>query len=248
VRVPAVIRRHLSHRSRRRIRTLRGIAHGAVLRGNGVTCVVCGGRFRHLLPYDGRPGARCPRCESLERHRRAVGHWRDRLDLFDTPRRVLHIAPEPGLERLLRRADNLDYVTGDLEPGHADRVVDLTAMAEADGSYDVVICSHVLEHVGDDVAAMREIARVLRPGGVAYLVVPHDPAGRAVYEDPTITSPSARRAAFGREDHVRLYSAAGFEERLRGAGLDVEDVPTGPGDEQPDPPDKTVLARPGRTR
>jgi SAM-dependent methyltransferase len=248
VTVPAVIRRHLSHDSRRRLRELRGIARGGLLRGSAVTCAVCGGGFRHLLPYDGRPGALCPRCESLERHRRAVGHWRDHLDLFRAPRRVLHIAPEPGLERLLRRADNLDYVTGDLEPGHADRVVDLTATTEPDRSFDVVICSHVLEHIGDDAAAMAEIARMLRPGGTAYLVVPHDPGAAEVYEDPTITSPAARRVAFGRADHVRVYSAPGFSSRLRDAGLDVEDVPLRPGEEHPGPPDLTVLARRPGTR
>jgi SAM-dependent methyltransferase len=47
-----------------------------------------------------------------------------------------------------------------------------TLAAFADGSLDFVVASHVLEHLEDPVAALRSMLRVLRPGGVAFLILP----------------------------------------------------------------------------
>ena len=46
---------------------------------------------------------------------------------------------------------------------------DATALAAADGSYDAVFCYHLLHHADDWRAAVRESARVLRPGGRLYV-------------------------------------------------------------------------------
>jgi SAM-dependent methyltransferase len=96
--------------------------------------------------------------------------------------------------------------------------MDITDIRFPDASFDVVYCSHVLEHVDDDRAAMRELRRVLRPDGWAILLVPITAA--VTYEDPTIVEPAARVAAFGQEDHVRRYGPD-YVDRLREAGFDV---------------------------
>ena len=44
--------------------------------------------------------------------------------------------------------------------------MDIHQMPFPDNAFDTVLCNHVLEHVADDIQAMREIARVLRPGGL----------------------------------------------------------------------------------
>ena len=62
------------------------------------------------------------------------------------------------------------YVTADLEPGF-DIQVDIENLAVEDASFDVVICSHVLEHVNDTLA-LASIHRVLRPGGILIAMVP----------------------------------------------------------------------------
>lgn len=199
-------------------------ALSVALRGPGLHCPVCGGDFRVFRAFRGRQVAMCPGCRSLERHRAALLIWRSQTNLFDEPLRVLHFAPEPGLETLLRAAPNLDYVTADIEPGVADRVIDITGIDAPDGAFDVVLCSHVLEHIPDDARAMREIRRVLSPTGWAFLVVPTDPGRQEVYEDPSIVTPEGRLAAFGQADHVRWYTGAAFEERLRLAGFAVRRV------------------------
>jgi ubiquinone/menaquinone biosynthesis C-methylase UbiE len=101
--------------------------------------------------------------------------------------------------------------------------VDLTALDLPDASFDAVLCSHVLEHVEDDAAAMRELARVTAPGGWCLVMVPLDLHREATYEGPTITSPEQRLQHFLQRDHVRLY-APDIGDRLSLASFDVERV------------------------
>ncbi len=144
-----------------------------------VRCPLCGKTARRFRPFGGgtvvRPNARCPRCDSLERHRLIWLYLRDETDLFTPaaePRRMLHVAPEPVLRERLAGEPLIDYLSADLEPGVADVQMDITAIDFPDDSFDVIYCSHVLEHVPDDALAMRELCRVLRPSGWAILQVP----------------------------------------------------------------------------
>ena len=146
---------------------------------------------------------------------------RDRTNLFTGRLRLLHFAPEKCLRPVLSALPNLDYVTADLRPGRAMVVADVTAIPFADGAFDAVLCSHVLEHVPDDRRAMREIYRVLTPGGWAVVLVPLEPGRAQTYEDPTITSPEDRARSFGSPNHVRVYGRD-YKDRLADAGFTVE--------------------------
>jgi ubiquinone/menaquinone biosynthesis C-methylase UbiE len=95
---------------------------------------------------------------------------------------------------------------------------DLTDLPFEAHSFDGVYCSHVLEHVPDDQQAMRELRRILLPGGWALFQVPIQ--RRTTFEDPTITSPELRRELFGQPDHVRIYGRD-FRQRLARAGFAV---------------------------
>lgn len=99
--------------------------------------------------------------------------------------------------------------------------VDLLDMPYPDRSFDVLICSHVLEHVADDRRALREIRRVLVPGGRAILMSPIDQDLSVTLEDPSVTTLSDRLRIFGQEDHVRRYGCD-FAERVEAEGFDVE--------------------------
>ena len=87
-------------------------------------------------------------------------------------------------------------------------------------SYDLIVCSHVLEHVPDDRRAMKELRRVLRPGGLALLQRPIDFEADSTVEDPDESDPDERTRRFGHTDHVRKYGRD-IEDRLRTAGFDV---------------------------
>jgi SAM-dependent methyltransferase len=189
-----------------------------LLTGRRVECPCCGGRFRRFMVDERRRVLVCPRCGSHERHRALWLYLRDKL----RRRRLalLHWAPEPALERRLRELPELDYTSADLDPRKAMRKLDITAVDAPDASWDVILCSHVLEHVPDDRQAMRELLRVLRPGGFALLLVPVDSGRDQTFEDASLTTPEERSAAYWSEEHVRLYGRD-FPRRLEEAGFDV---------------------------
>jgi SAM-dependent methyltransferase len=133
------------------------------------------------------------------------------------------VAPDRSLRTMLA-ALPVTYVAGDkMEPGYdyppGTVPLDVTGIPFPDDHFDVVICSHVLEHVPDDRKAMHELRRVLKPGGLAILLVPM--ADMPVTdEDPTVTDPAERLRRFGQFDHVRTYGRDYFD-RLREAGFTV---------------------------
>jgi hypothetical protein len=189
-----------------------------LLRGEGRECPCCGNRFRRMarLLISGWGGI-CPRCRSHPRHR-AIALLLARGDL--PGRRLLHFAPEPVFDQVFARLPEVQRVTADLH-APADLSLDISDMDLADRSFDLIFCSHVLEHVPDDRAAMRELRRVLSDGGLALVLVPYRP-GVTTYEDPSITAPLDRMVAFGQQDHVRIYGND-LPIRLDEAGFEVTD-------------------------
>ncbi len=189
-------------------------------RGDAVECPVCGHRFRRFQPDWNRPDAICWRCGAHERHRALALLWRERPELLRDAGSLLHFAPE-WCFRFVALPPGLRYVTTDLDPAKGDLPLDIRALDLPDASFGAVVCSHVLEHVDDDRAAVAEPRRVTAPDGWVLLMVPQDLGRAETYEDPSITDPDARRAAFWQDDHVRLYGRD-FADRVRGAGFDVE--------------------------
>jgi SAM-dependent methyltransferase len=137
--------------------------------------------------------------------------------------RVLHVAPEARLRRALTRSQE-SYETTDLRMPGVDFHCDLGDIPRPDAAYDAILCSHVLEHVADDRAAMRELRRVLAPGGLAVLQVPiASRAERTDEENPDHALPEEQRARrFGDPTHRRLYAENDYIARLEEAGFGVQ--------------------------
>ncbi|HID34622.1 MAG TPA: SAM-dependent methyltransferase [Anaerolineae bacterium] len=205
-------------------------------RGNRYTCPLCGAHLKMLWPrglthpvlkqYDiigggYRDQATCPICGSTERERLVRLFIRHRTDLLQRPARLLHVAPEPQLGRILQTAPMLDYLSADLYAEDVMVTMDITDIQYPEASFDAIICNHVLEHVPDDERAMRELHRVLKLGGWAILQVPYSERIAISVEDPAITTPEDRARAFGQEDHVRIYAKADYLARLTRAGFRV---------------------------
>jgi SAM-dependent methyltransferase len=163
--------------------------------------------------------AQCPRCEALERHRLFVLACQC-LGLFANRTEVLHFAPEPALRAYVQpRAAR--YVTADVTGVGVDRKESIEAISFPDASFDIVIASHVLEHV-EDRRAMRELKRVLRPAGVLVCMVPIIEGWETTYEDPAVLTATDRELHFGQSDHVRYYGRD-FRDRLRAAGFGLSE-------------------------
>ncbi len=202
---------------------------GLCYKGHDVACPLCGAHYRKFLPYGyvrSRDNALCPRCLSLERHRLLWLYLTRETDLLRAFPRTLHIAPEVCIMRHLKphfAAHPECYVTADLESPLADLHFDVQHIPLPDASFDAVICNHLLEHVADDRLALRELHRILRPGGWGILLSPVDLGRPHTFEDDTIVDPAERTRIFGQYDHRRIYGTD-YVERLREAGFEAEEI------------------------
>lgn len=134
--------------------------------------------------------------------------------------KILDFSPSKPFEEYMRWNKSFDYVTADGLLDTYDIVVDVQNMVNLnDNTFDGVICSHVLEHVPDDVKAMKEIFRVLKPGGWAILMVPINLNRTEIDEDFTVTDIAERWRRFGQDDHLRVYSKKGYMERVQNSGF-----------------------------
>ncbi len=171
----------------------------------------------------------CPYCGAADRDRLTGLYLEEWFGALTGPAVVIDFAPSPPLSAQIRRAiaanrHAVRYRTADLHGEGVDDRADITDMPlYPTASVDFWLCSHVLEHVSDDRKAMRELLRILKPGGRGAVLVPIVLGLEAIDEDPTVTDPNERWRRFGQDDHVRLYSKAGLVGRLREAGFVVQE-------------------------
>lgn len=184
-------------------------------------CPICGyvGRFAPIGTVI-RFGAGCPSCGSAERHRLLVLALRaGAFDLAD--KRVLHFAPETYLADVIEQAKPQSYVTGDILPGRAQRVLNIENLDLEPQSFDLIMCSHVLEHV-DDRKALLEMHRVLADDGRLVLLVPLVEGWSKTYQNPDLKTDLEKQQHYGQADHIRFYGAD-FRDRVTEAGFALDE-------------------------
>ncbi|MBT8185589.1 MAG: class I SAM-dependent methyltransferase [Eudoraea sp.] len=196
------------------------------MRGNRHTDPIDGKKFRSFLPYgylEPRENVLSPSTLSLERHRLLWLYLKNETNFFSAPLKVLHFAPEQAFYKRFRKLKHLEYTTIDLYSPLADIKADICNLPIEDDSYDVVLCNHVLEHIPDDTKAMKELFRIMKPGGWGIFQIPQDINRESTFEDDSITDKKERTRIFGQYDHVRIYGLDYFD-RLRAIGFAVEAV------------------------
>ncbi|MBM78882.1 MAG: SAM-dependent methyltransferase [Crocinitomicaceae bacterium] len=194
-------------------------------KGNNVKCPVCEKSFRKFLSYGSniahRENVLCPYDLTLERHR-LMWLYLQKTDFFKAEKLdVLHVAPEQCFHKKFKSQNNLNYTTADLESPIADLHFDLHSIPLEDNLYDVIFCNHVMEHVKDDLQCMKELYRVMKPGGWGIFQVPIDYDNPVTYEDNSITSEKDREIHFWQKDHVRLYGLD-YPKKLEKAGFKID--------------------------
>lgn len=195
------------------------------LKGTRFTDPIDGRSFKSFLPYGygaQRNNVLSPSTLSLERHRLLWLYLKNETDFFTatTKKKVLHFAPEQAFYKLFRNQKNIDYTTTDLFSPLADVKADICDLPFADNSYDIIFCNHVLEHIPDDIKAMQELYRVLKPGGMGIFQIPQDLSRAKTFSDDSITDQKERAKIFGQYDHVRIYGKDYFD-TLRSIGFTV---------------------------
>ena len=179
----------------------------------------------------------CPVCGSGPRHRILASCGESHVQLLRSSN-VLYFAPEYCMKKWMKK-NKIPFTTADLF-AKADLKLDIQDTGLSDASYDIIICNHVLEHVDDFRKALREMYRVLRPGGSFICSFPMDPEVELVDEDASVVSEEERLKRFGQSDHKRLFgrkadqfiTEAGFQvEKIDGANYPDEILPVvGPAD------------------
>jgi len=215
---------------------LRGLFYA----GSNFDCNICNRSFRKMLPGGFNlavieekqmvgAGVRnhiCPYCQSTDRDRLVKLYLDKSFNLKTDKLSILHIAPEPALYNILSKYKNLvyhpavKYHEGIYYPKNID-LVDITDMYFENSKFDIIICNHVLEHIENDIVALREIFRVLRRNGTAILQVPYSRVLSETYENKDMTTSRQREEHFGQFDHVRLYGDD-YSSRLEKAGFKLK--------------------------
>ena len=217
-----------------------------LLKGSTFTDPIDGKSFRMFLPYgygNQRNNVLSPSTLSLERHRLLWLYLQNETDFFqseldsDSPvtknkriklrdaetssaLKVLHFAPEQEFYKRFKKQTNIDYITTDLLSPLADVKADICNLPFEDNTYDIIFCNHVLEHIPDDIKAMQELYRVLKPGGMGIFQIPQDLSRATTFSDDTIVNQKERAKIFGQYDHVRVYGSDYFD-KLRSIGFKV---------------------------
>ena len=186
--------------------------------GNAYKCNICDKNLRKFIALSNTDSL-CPNCGSLKRNRSL---WSLLETEFLIPNsRVLDFSPSRCLYRKLKKLKTINYQSTDLSGDFiADHQFDITDLKITDDSLDLIICFHILEHIVEDILAIKELFRVMKPGAKAIIQTPFKEG--EIYEDYTITAKEDRLKHFGQEDHVRIYSIYGLKERLKNCGFHVE--------------------------
>jgi SAM-dependent methyltransferase len=167
----------------------------------------------------------CPSCYSSDRSRLYAIYLNVKFQEYaKTGERytLLDIAPDKTLGNWIKSYSIVNYRSVDLYMEGTDDKADITNLNIYENDrFDIILCSHVLEHVSDDRKALAELYRVLRHGGFAIVMVPILLTIENDLENPLYSSEADRWKYYGQNDHVRMYSKKGFIEKLQHTGFKV---------------------------
>jgi SAM-dependent methyltransferase len=181
-------------------------------------CNLCGfhGKFV-AYGFPPRFDAYCPSCGSLERHR-LFGLWLDENKEKVAGKDLLHFAPESIVTAKVKPLART-YRTADLDPRYADLVLNIEDIALPERSVDLIICSHVLEHVNPD-RSLSQLRRILRQDGFLLLMFPIIEGWDQTYRNPMVNAPEDRELHFGQRDHLQFYGRD-VRKSIVGAGFEL---------------------------
>lgn len=211
--------------------------------GDTYHCPICGYNSKDLAPIGhdvpvlkekevvgaGRRNAGCYKCGSSDRERLIFTYIKEELNIFGNKKlKILHLAPEKNISTVLVKIGFENYICGDLfaegynYPNYVQNI-NVLNIPFPDNYFDLIICNHLLEHVPNDIDAMKELYRVLKNDGQAILQVPISNNSEKTFEDFSVTDPKEREIVFGQFDHVRIYGQD-YADRLKSVGFKVGEI------------------------
>lgn len=168
-------------------------------KGNKVICYLCGWEGQQFFD------AKCPKCNALPRTR-LIPYALQYFKLPNEDVKLLHIAPNNNeytfIKRHIKGVSNYDRLNI-RAVAHINIVQDLTCTNLKSEQYDQAIAWHVLEHIPEDLKAIKEVYRLLKPGGTFLVSVPIYPVGNTTtFEDAGLDYKDFEKT-HGHYDHCR---------------------------------------------
>lgn len=223
------------------LRNIRRVYRKFIYKGTKYHCPYCGFNSNDFLqiglPHQanvkyqiigaGIRNGGCVNCDSVDRDRLLYAYFKHEIDVLkDMPNfSILHLAPEWRLSDEFLKYKYKQYICTDkFMPGYAYPKhtidMDILDVKFPNDTFDLVICNHVLEHITEDILAMKELYRVLKPNGKAVLQVPISAVLEDSYENPLVKTDKEREELYGQFDHVRVYGQD-YVKRLESVGFIV---------------------------
>ena len=160
-----------------------------------------------------RPNEKCPNCYSFKRTRTIwfyLENYTDYLERDDV--KILHTAPESSMYKILKTKLGDNYISSDVVMSkYVDEEIDAQNIPYNDNTFDLIITSHVLEHIPDDHKALQEFYRVLKPNGQFVMMIPTMDELEKTFELPQINTDSLRKRYYKQFDHRRYYGRDVFD-------------------------------------
>lgn len=150
---------------------------------------------------------KCPRCHSNDRERHLFLYFKiNNFEKIFYKKNILHFAPERHLQRLINTYKPSIYIQCDLEPKFENiKKINIESIPFKNRTFDLVIANHVLEHVENNILALKEIYRILKLDGYAVLQTPFSKILPSTFSDVKINTKYLKNYFYGQEDHVRVY-------------------------------------------
>lgn len=187
-------------------------------KGKDYECNICRSRLKEFVRLE-NGNLLCPVCGSLPRSRRLYKILTE--NYLKEGFTILDFSPSRAIFRALKHKKGIDYFPTDYENEFlADYHFDITKIDIESEKFDLIICYHILEHIENDGAAMKELYRVLKTGKTLLIQTPFKEG--EIYENPEVKTSEERLQHFGQKDHVRIYSVNGLVQRLKDSGFQTE--------------------------
>jgi len=210
-----------------------------LLKGGNYLCPICNFNASKFLPYGKdhevikkydiigmgyRNNAMCPNCFSKDRERLVYLFLQKLLkqNLINLRSKIIHFSPESSLENNLFRKKFTNYTTADIITGKCDVDLNLQDFNYKEKNFDLVICNHVLEHIENDMVAIKNIYSILKPNGVAILQVPLSTLIKKDFKKENVNTDNGRLDNYGQIDHVRIISKENYLKKLEQVGFKLK--------------------------
>ena len=183
-------------------------------------CNVCSKDTKgYLAGFFPKLSLTCINCFSEDKQR-MISRYLD--DFNFESKKILHFSPEPCLVDYIEKKKSNEYILGDINPSKGIKKINIENIDYQDNYFDLIICSHVLEHVNDDLA-ISNLKRVLKKNGIALILFPIIDAWKKTYRNKDIKNKTDRNFHFLQWDHLHLFGRD-VEEKLSGDGFELKRI------------------------